>query len=124
MGPGPDSEALLRDRTNAYWQHKVKKEFAEAYLMEAPEVRKGVSVTDYVQASAWGVIWIAVSVESVSIQGDQGAVKIKITYAMLGMYAPQGGIIQVITDCWQYVEGQWYHLPDCPKKKKRWGSGS
>ncbi len=115
-------EARLLERANAYWQLKIKKEFADAYLYETPEVRKSVSLNNYILGSAGGVIWISVKLKSASIEGDIGAVSMDMTYAMFGMPGPKGGITQPITECWKYTEGDWYHLPDCPKKK--WGTGA
>ncbi len=122
VGSEGGSEARLIERANAYWQHKTKKEFTDAYPYECPELRKIVSLNNYVLGSAGGVIWIDVKVKSASIEGGLGKVKMDMTYAMFGMPGPKGGITQAITECWKYTEGDWYHLPDCPRKK--WGSGA
>ena len=117
LAAGKNTETLLKERVNTYWQHKVNKEFAEAYLMEVPEYRKNVGMTGYIMANAGGVIWRAVSAESVSILEDHASVQIKMNYALFGTYAPKEGLVREISDCWKFVDAQWYHMLECPKEK-------
>lgn len=119
-----DRETALRDRVQAYWQHKVNKEFAEAYLMESPEVRNKTSLTKYITGLGGGVIWMGVKLESVSMEEDYAKVWIDLTYALFGMPVPKKGITRKIPDCWKLVDGQWYHMPACPKEKKKPGGKS
>lgn len=114
-----DRETALRERVQTYWQHKVNKDFAEAYLMETPEVRKETGLTNYITGMGGGVIWMGVKVESVSMEEEDFArVWINLTYALFGMYAPKNGITRTLPDCWKRVDGQWYHIPNCPREKK------
>ena len=110
-----DEEGILRDRANLYWQHRVKKAFAECYLMEAPEVREGVTVTNYVMGLSGGIIWISGVPKSISIDGDKATVQLEMTYAMFGMYTPKKGITRTIPEYWKRVDGIWYHLYHAPK---------
>ncbi|RJR19300.1 MAG: hypothetical protein C4582_10600 [Desulfobacteraceae bacterium] len=111
-----DDETALRGRAGIYWQHRVKKAFAECYLMETPEVREGITITNYVMGLSGGIIWISASPKSISIDGDKATVQVEMTYAMFGMYTPKGGITRVVPDYWKRVDGVWYHLYQPPKK--------
>lgn len=111
-----DDQSALTARAKTYWQHRVKKAFAECYLMEAPEVREGITLTNYVMGLSGGIIWIAASPKSVYIDGDSGTVQIEMTYAMFGIYSPKGGITRIVPDYWKRVEGVWYHIYQPPKK--------
>jgi len=108
--PAQREETVLLDRCNQFWQHRVKKEFAECYLMEAPEVRAAVSLTNYVIGLSGGMIWISASVRGVRVQGDSAVADLEIAYAMMGIYSPKGGITTAISDNWKRIDGKWWHV--------------
>ncbi|QTA84478.1 antitoxin [Desulfonema magnum] len=103
------SEAELRDRVNAYWQHKIKGEFAEAYLYEHPNFRKGVNLTNYVKGFVGGMAWQKVDIESVSTEKESATVLLKINYILVGIYTPNEGLTRNIRDYWQWSDDHWYH---------------
>jgi hypothetical protein len=88
----------------------VNKAFAECYLMEAPDVRAGITLTNYVMGLSGGVIWISASVKGVSIEGDRARVRLELTYSMMGMRGPKGGITSPVDDHWRRIDGQWFHI--------------
>jgi len=117
--PVMDTESSLKARVNAYWQHKIKGEFAEAYLLESSEIREKVTLTKYIEASAGGTIWLKADIQSVTINGDSATVLVKITYAFLGFYSPKEGITRNIRDYWHLEDGTWYHRLKRPKKNTK-----
>jgi hypothetical protein len=117
--PGMDTESSLKARVNAYWQHKIKGEFAEAYLLESSVIREKVSLTDYIQASAGGTIWMNAIIKSVAIEGASATVYVEITYALMGIYCPKKGLTRTIRHYWHLDDGIWYHRPKPSKKNKK-----
>ena len=114
--PRGDTESSLKARVNAYWQHKIKGEFAEAYLLESSEIREKVSLTDYINASAGGTIWLKAAIKSVAIEGSSATVHVEITYALMGIYCPKEGLTRTIRHYWQLEDGIWYHRSKPLKK--------
>ena len=114
---GADGESALRSRVNAYWQHKIKGEFDRAYLLESPDIREKITLTNYIKAQTGGVIWRDVDIESVSINEDLATVILKINYVFLGMFGPKEGISRQINDYWQLQKGKWYRLQRSPQKR-------
>lgn len=117
--PKVDTESPLKARVNAYWQHKIKGEFAKAYLLESPDVREKVSLTNYIQGSAGGTILMKATIQSVAIEGASATVHVEITYAFLGIYCPKEGLTRTIRDYWHLKDGTWYHRPKPSKKNKK-----
>jgi len=117
--PGVDVESSLKKRVSAYWQHKINKEFSEAYLFESSDIREKVSLSNYIEVSAGGTIWINADIQSVTINGDWADVVVKLTYAFMGFYSPKGGITRNIHDYWHLEDGTWYHHLKGPKKVKK-----
>ena len=113
---GADGESALRSRVSAFWEHKIKGEFDQAYLLESPDVREKISLTNYIKAQTGGVIWRDVVIESVSIKGDLATVTLKINYAFLGMFGPKEGISRQINEYWQFQKDGWYRLQRPPRK--------
>ncbi|RLC18982.1 MAG: hypothetical protein DRI57_07760 [Deltaproteobacteria bacterium] len=108
--PTTGTEAALRERVNAYWQQKIKGEFAETYLYEHPDFRKGINLTNYVKGFVGGMTWRKVDIESVSIDGDFATVLLKINYILVGIYVPKEGLTRDIRNYWQWTDdGHWYH---------------
>lgn len=105
-----DQEALLRDIVDSYWQSRVKQQFADCYLLEAPEVRAGVSLTNYVLGLSGGIIWVSAVSRAITIDGDFATVKLDMRYAMMGVYSPKAGLPKMQFDYWKRVEGIWYHI--------------
>lgn len=117
--PGMDTESSLKARVNAYWQHKIKGEFAEAYLLESSEIREKVTLTNYIQASAGGTIWMKATIKSMAIEGASATVHVEITYALLGIYCPKDGLTRTIRHYWHLEDGIWYHRLKGPKKNTK-----
>lgn len=117
--PRMDTESSLKARVNAYWQHKIKGEFDKTYLLESSDIREKVSLTNYIQASAGGTIWMKATIKSVAIEGASATVHVEITYALLGIYCPKDGLTRTVRDYWHLEDGIWYHCSKLSKKNKK-----
>ena len=114
-----DTELSLKERISAYWQHKVKREFADAYLIESPEIREKVNLTDYIKAFTGAAIWKNATIKSVAIEGSSATVHVEITYIIIGVYCPEEGLKSTIREYWQLEDGIWYHLSKRLIKNKK-----
>ena len=117
--PRMDTESSLKARVNTYWQHKIKGEFDKAYLLESSDIREKVSLTNYIQASAGGTIWLKAAIKSVAIEGSSATVHVEITYAIMGIYCPKEGLTRTIRHYWHLEDGIWYHRPKPSKKNTK-----
>lgn len=115
-GGGQSSAAVLKERANQYWQHKVKQEMAQAFKFEDPQKVKGYNVTRYVQTLGGGAKWLGAKVEQVHIEGDNAVVLMKIRYLWTFVQnAPKQGFESKVADRWRLVDGTWYHEFQNPK---------
>lgn len=114
--PKIGTEEELKARVNTYWQYKVKGEFAGAYNLESPDLRKKMSLTHYIQAYVGGLMILGAEVQSITIDGMYATVRLKIRYSVLGMFTPRKGLMREVRDYWQFTDGNWYHRMKPPPK--------
>ncbi len=117
--PTTGTEAALRERVNAYWQHKIKGEFAGAYPYEHPDFQRSVNLTNYIKGFTGGMTWQKAEIQSVSIGVESAAVSLKINYILTGIYIPKEGLFHTMMDYWQLSDGNWYHQFRSSKKNTK-----
>lgn len=115
--PTKDAASALKERANAYWQHKIKNELDKTYLLELPGMREKVSLVNYIKAFSSGYLLIDAHVKSVAIDGTSARVILNVRYSLLGVYAAKQGISRDVVDLWELVDGQWYHAISTSKKR-------
>lgn len=113
-----NTESLLKERADTYWQHRIRKEFSKSYLMELPDFQKKTSLTDYLSVFNGKIIFLDAVIQSTEIEKDRATVKLKIAYAFSGIYTPKGGIPDELKDYWQRINGKWYHHFGKPSTQK------
>ncbi len=105
-----DPTTIVAQRAEAYWTHRTKQRFEEAYLYETPQLRQEVTLTNYIKGMASGMVIRAVLVQSVEIENDIATVNIRINFYSIGAIKPKEGITREIADYWQLIDGVWYHI--------------
>ncbi len=104
-------EETLRKRAEAYWAHKVRREFDQSYEYEDPFFRKNVTMVRYIQTIPAGrITWTGAGVERISLNGDKAEIDMKVAVSIV--VSSKRNIEQDvrITDKWVKVDGVWYHV--------------
>jgi len=111
----PDSqkrEALLKQRVNAFWKHRIDKQYAESYAFFDPAYRK--SFTQEIFTNTQGMLtYHAAKLVDYSIKGNEATVNLKITYeAKEAMFSGKPVSIPSseadVTNTWVWIGDNWY----------------
>ena len=104
-----DPESVLKARATAYWQHRINGELADAYAFEIPAIREKTSLTNYIKSLSNGILLREATVQRLTLDGDQGIVRMKFAFRLVGIYTPKKGIPMQGNDYWELIDGTWYH---------------
>lgn len=114
-----DSTESLKKRATEYWDFKVRGEFEKAFPYELPSSVEGLTLTQYISSIGLGAQWLGAESDSVSIDGDQGWVGMKIRYKWaFTQDQPAGGMVGQLNDQWKLQQGKWYHVYTGRRGKK------
>ena len=101
-----DREGALRKTAERYWNLRMEDKYEDTYKIE--DKQKLIPFEEYqVKAKAMKKINIkSISVQSVNVSDDKGAVDLEWTYLLPQITQP---FHQVIADSWVYKNGKWWH---------------
>ena len=111
--------ASVQERAEAYWNYRTKGDFAQAYAIESPELRKGATLTNYIKGMGAGMVIRAFIIESLEEKGDIATIMMRINFYSMGAPKPKEGITRTVPDYWQRIDGVWYHIfrkPEAPSE--------
>jgi hypothetical protein len=107
----PKSRALM-DRITAYWEAKIKRDFASAYLFQTPKYRENHSAEVYAQRFGGMVKWFGASIDGIQFREDGGAtVFVLVDHSFANPFS--AGEIRNkirISEDWVMVDEAWYRL--------------
>lgn len=100
----------LQERARAFWEARVKQDYAAQHSFFEPKLRRTMSVTDYIKRQG-PVQYLEAHVEGVKVEEARGfvAVRILIQVKLLQRAVP----IQqetVVQEEWARRGGEWYRL--------------
>jgi hypothetical protein len=104
-----DPEGMLETRAEAYWKKRLlEKDYKATYEMEAEKDR--LPYTEYGNRiyNAGQLSYVGIAVEKVTINDDQGEVKIKVKTNFPGIPKPVEMAIPL--DHWIIEKNQWKHV--------------
>ena len=108
----------VEDRINAYWQHVVNGELAEAYRYMSPGYKQAMSEDAYIgrqrsRTVAWTAAEIDDSSECAEVQACSVRVKLtyKVSVGLAGLDKPLE-MDRVVRQNWLKVDNAWYFVPD------------
>jgi hypothetical protein len=102
----------LKERVNAYMDHRIKGEFDKSYAYEDPLYRKKVNEAYYLNLMANGPFkWLAAEIKEISVQGDRAIIQIALRGQprLRGFIKKNALIENQVELTWIKSEGVWYN---------------
>jgi hypothetical protein len=104
-----EPEAGLQERAQAFWQARIKEDYAAQYGLLEPKVRRQLSLTDYIQAQG-PLQYLEAHIEGVTIDEAKGVLTvrtlIRIKYPPLDRQQQE----MVVKEEWVKRQGAWYRV--------------
>ena len=104
-----EPEAGLQARAQAFWQARIKEDYAAQYGLLEPKVRRQLSLTDYIQAQG-PLQYLEARIEGVTIDEAKGVLTvrtlIRIKYPPLDRQQQE----MVVKEAWVKRQGEWYRV--------------
>jgi hypothetical protein len=102
-------EAGLKARGQAFWEARIKEDYATQYSLLEPKVRREMSLTNYIQAQG-PVQYLEARIEGVQIDEAQGVLtvrtRVRIRYPLLDKQTQE----TVVHETWVKRQGAWYRV--------------
>ncbi|HMK50762.1 MAG TPA: hypothetical protein VK435_11965 [Thermodesulfovibrionales bacterium] len=102
-----DSGAALRAAADNYWKLRLQGSYEGSYRLEDKE---GLPAFEEYRGKASAIMKIkiiSISVKSVNVSDDRGAVELEYSYQLPKVSQP---FHQVLPDYWVYSNGTWLHV--------------
>lgn len=106
----PDVVGALKERAQAFWEAKVKEDYAAQYRFLEPKVRRKMSLTDYIKRQG-PVQYLEAHVNGVQVEEARGLVTVRILFQL--KLPPKKTPVQqekVFQEEWVRRGGEWYRL--------------
>jgi hypothetical protein len=99
----------LQSRGQAFWEARIKEDYATQYGLLEPKVRRQLSLTNYIQAQG-PLQYLEARIEGVQIDEAKGVLKvrtrIRIKHPLLDRQTQE----TVVHEEWVKRQGEWYRL--------------
>jgi hypothetical protein len=104
-----EPEAGLKARGQAFWEARIKEDYAAQYGLLEPKVRRQLSLTNYIQAQG-PLQYLEARIEGVQIDEAKGVLTvrtlIRIRYPLLDRQKQE----MVVHEEWVKRQGEWYRV--------------
>jgi hypothetical protein len=104
-----EPEAGLKGRGQAFWEARVKEDYAVQYGLLEPKVRRQMSLTDYIQAQG-PLQYLEARIEGVQIDEAKGVLTVRtlvrIRHPLLERQKQQ----MSVKEEWVKRQGEWYRV--------------
>lgn len=107
---GAKPEGALKERAQAFWEAKVKEDYAAQYSFFEPKVRRKMSLTDYIKRQG-PVQYLEARVNGVKVEEARGFVTVRILFQL--KLPPKRNLVKqekVFQEEWVRRGGEWYRL--------------
>jgi hypothetical protein len=99
----------LQARGQAFWEARIKEDYATQYGLLEPKVRRQLSLTNYIQAQG-PLQYLEARIEGVQIDEAKGVLtvrtRIRIKHPLLDRQTQE----TVVQEAWVKHQGAWYRL--------------
>ena len=99
----------LQARGQAFWEARIKEDYATQYNLLEPKVRRQLSLTNYIQAQG-PLQYLEAKIEGVTIDEAKGVLtvrtRVKIRHPLLDRHPQE----TVVKEAWVKRQGAWYRL--------------
>lgn len=104
-----DRDESLKARGQAFWEARIKEDYAAQYGLLEPKVRRQMSLTNYIQAQG-PLQYLEAQIEKVQIDEAKGVLtvrtQIRIRHPLLERQKQQ----IVVQEEWVKRQGEWYRV--------------
>jgi len=104
-----EREESLKARGQAFWEARIKEDYAAQYGLLEPKVRRQMSLTNYIQAQG-PLQYLEAQIERVQIDEAKGVLtvrtQIRINHPLLERQKQQ----LVVQEEWVKRQGEWYRV--------------
>lgn len=103
----PNGEKALLARATAYWEAQLHNDWPTIWSLIAPKDRWQLPPKNAKRESS--IRYLSYRIEGVTVNGEEGQVKVETEMHFLGPELPQAKVIKRMTEePWVRVEGAWY----------------
>lgn len=108
------AEEALRKRAQAFWEARVKEDYAAQYQFLEPKLRRTLSLADYIKRQG-PVQYLEARVGDVKVEEATGVVKVHLrvklkTLSMSRKIPDLSKQAREVSDEWVRRTGEWYRL--------------
>lgn len=114
-------QARLKERAQQYWQFRKDRQLDKCYGLERPTYRATYPIGDYLDAFSGKTHWLEVEILKTQIQGTEGTVIMHIRRRVDTPFFPKKGIEEIMSEQWEYVDNDWYHVPRTLRRRRSAG---
>jgi hypothetical protein len=104
-----DPDAGLKARAQAFWEARIKEDYAAQYGLLEPKVRREMSLTNYIQAQG-PLQYLEARIEGVQVDEATGVLtvrtRVRIRHPLLERQTQE----TVVREAWVKRQGEWYRV--------------
>ena len=105
----PEREQGLKARGQAFWEARIKEDYAAQYGLLEPKVRRQMSLTNYIQAQG-PLQYLEARVEGVQIDEAKGVLTVRTLIRIKHPLLERQNQEVVVHEEWVRRHGEWYRL--------------
>jgi hypothetical protein len=104
-----EPEAGLKARGQAFWEARIKEDYAAQYGLLEPKVRREMSLTNYIQAQG-PLQYLEARIEGVQIDEAKGVLKVRTLIRIKHLLLERQKQEMVVQEEWVKRQGEWYRV--------------
>jgi hypothetical protein len=104
-----EPEAGLKARGQAFWEARIKEDYAAQYGLLEPKVRREMSLTNYIQAQG-PLQYLEARIEGVQIDEAQGVLTVRTLIRIKHPLLERQKQEVVVQEEWVKRQGEWYRV--------------
>jgi hypothetical protein len=104
-----DPEAGLKARAQAFWEARIKEDYAAQYGLLEPKVRREMSLTNYIQAQG-PLQYLEALIEGIQIDEAKGVLTVRTLVRIKHPLLDRQKQETVVHEAWVKRQGAWYRV--------------
>jgi hypothetical protein len=104
-----EPEAGLKSRGQAFWEARVKEDYAAQYGLLEPKVRRQMSLTNYIQGQG-PLQYLEARIEGVQIDEAKGVLTVRTLIRIKHPLLERRSQEMVVQEEWVKRQGEWYRV--------------
>ena len=104
-----ESDVSLKARAQAFWEARIKEDYAGQYGLLEPKVRRQMSLTNYIQAQG-PIQYLEASIEGVEIDEAKGVLTVRTLIRIKHPLIERQQQTIVVQEAWVKRQGEWYRV--------------